>query len=80
MMTAKHNNTDLRRSTYSTSVNNLSVSWINDPEKGFVSQFDVNTNKYLKIPNSWIFFFFFFVNQVPILSHHSNSMSSKRVP
>ena len=56
MMTEKQNNTDLSRSTYSTSVNNLSVSWTNDPEKGFLSQVDVNTIKYFKILNSWIFF------------------------
>jgi hypothetical protein len=55
MMTEKQNNTDLNRRAYSTSVNNLSVSWTNDPAKEFLSQFDSNTYKYFKILNSWNF-------------------------
>jgi hypothetical protein len=57
MMTEKQNNTDLSRSAYSTSVNNLSVSRTNDPEKEFLLQFDSNTYKYFKILNSWGFYF-----------------------
>ena len=56
MMTEKHNNADLSRSAYSTSVNTLSVSWTNDPEKEFISQFDSDAYKYFKILNYWIFF------------------------
>jgi hypothetical protein len=53
MMTEKQNNTDLRRTAYSTSVNNLSISWTKEPEKEFLSQFDSNTYKYFKILNSF---------------------------
>jgi hypothetical protein len=52
MVTGKQKNTDLSRSADSTSVNNLSVSWTNDPEKELLSQFDSNTYKYFKILNS----------------------------